>query len=71
VNLSAKVPGWIRYGVAEDKLKQMAVAKTSSSSSSSSVETALARPKGSRGSDAADQEKLFQQFLEWSKKQKR
>ena len=68
VNLSAKVPGWIRYPAAEDKLKQMAVAKAAPSSS---VETALARPKGGRGSDAADQEKLFQQFLEWSKKQKR
>ena len=68
VNLSAKVPGWIRYNIAEDKLKQMAVAKAPPSSS---VETALARPKGGRGSDGADQEKLFQQFLEWSKKQKR
>jgi TRAP transporter TAXI family solute receptor len=66
VNLSAKVPGWIRYPAAEDKLKKMAVAKASASS-----ETTLARAKGRRGSDAADQEKLFQQFLEWSKKQKR
>jgi hypothetical protein len=71
VNLSATVPGWIRYVVAEEKLKQLAVAKAPSAPP---VETALARPKTGRatgGSDAADQEKLFQQFLEWSKKQKR
>jgi TRAP-type uncharacterized transport system substrate-binding protein len=71
VNLSATVPGWIRYVVAEEKLKQLAVAKAPTAPP---VETALARPKtgrGAGGSDAADQEKLFQQFLEWSKKQKR
>jgi TRAP-type uncharacterized transport system substrate-binding protein len=71
VNLAANVPGWIRYTVADDRLKQMAVAKAPPSSP---VETALARPKAGRGTgsaDAADQEKLFQQFLEWSKKQKR
>jgi hypothetical protein len=37
-------------------------------------ETALASTKKAirtGGADAADQEKLFQQFLEWSKKQKR
>lgn len=70
VNLSATVPGWIRYSVADEKLKQMTVAKATASPG---VEAALAsRPKSGRGGGSdADQEKLFQQFLEWSKKQKR
>jgi TRAP-type uncharacterized transport system substrate-binding protein len=71
VNLAANVPGWIRYSVADDKLKQMSVAKAPPPSSP--AETALAQKKTARtgGTDSADQEKLFQQFLEWSKKQKR
>jgi TRAP-type uncharacterized transport system substrate-binding protein len=63
-NLAANVPGWIRYGVAEDRLKQIAAARQPAP-----IETSQVRPKTVRGSDAADQEKLFQQFLEWSKKQ--
>ena len=64
VNLAANVPGWIRYGVAEEKMKQIAAAKQPAP-----IETSQVRPKTVRGSDAADQEKLFQQFLDWSKKQ--
>jgi TRAP-type uncharacterized transport system substrate-binding protein len=66
VNLAANVPGWIRYAVAEEKMKQIAAAKQPPP-----IETSQVRPKTVRtgGSDAADQEKLFQQFLEWSKKQ--
>jgi TRAP transporter TAXI family solute receptor len=67
VNLAANVPGWIRYAVAEEKLKQMAAAKQQA------LQTSQVRQRAIRtgGADAADQEKLFQQFLEWSKKQKR
>jgi TRAP transporter TAXI family solute receptor len=66
VNLAANVPGWTRYVVAEEKLKRTAGVKPPPP-----VETSLNRPKVRTGSpgDAADQEKLFQQFLEWSKKQ--
>jgi TRAP-type uncharacterized transport system substrate-binding protein len=66
VNLAANVPGWIRYVVAEEKLKQIAAAKAPGP-----IETSRAGPRAIRtgGSDATDQEKLFQQFLEWSKKQ--
>jgi TRAP transporter TAXI family solute receptor len=68
VNLAANVPGWIRYAVAEEKLKQIAAAKAPTQAP---IETSRAGPKAIRtgGSDATDQEKLFQQFLEWSKKQ--
>jgi TRAP-type uncharacterized transport system substrate-binding protein len=69
VNLAANVPGWIRYNVAEEKLKQMAGPKQPTAP----IETSQARQQrairmGGPG-DPADQEKLFQQFLEWSKKQ--
>ena len=69
VNLAANVPGWIRYVVAEEKLRQIAAAKAPAQAP---IETSRAGgPKAIRtgGSDATDQEKLFQQFLEWSKKQ--
>jgi TRAP transporter TAXI family solute receptor len=68
VNLAANVPGWIRYAVAEDKLRQIAAAKAPAQAP---IETSRAGPRAIRtgGSDATDQEKLFQQFLEWSKKQ--
>jgi TRAP-type uncharacterized transport system substrate-binding protein len=70
VNLAANVPGWIRYSVADEKLKATSASKAPPPSPG---EVSLGRPKTVRtgGADSADQEKLFQQFLEWSKKQKR
>ncbi len=67
VNLAANVPGWIRYLVAEEKLKHIAAAKQPTQVPIASQGPQRAIRTG--GSDAADQEKLFQQFLEWSKKQ--
>jgi TRAP transporter TAXI family solute receptor len=74
VNLKANVPGWTRYTVAEEKLRQLTGAQHTASvkrSPQPPVEASLGRQKGRAGpaGDAADQEKLFQQFLEWSKKQ--
>ncbi len=68
VNLAANVPGWIRYGAADEKLRQTAAAKQQPAT----IETSQARQRAIRTGgpgDPADQEKLFQQFLEWSKKQ--
>src|SRR5262245_35884524 len=70
VNLAANVPGWTRYVVAEEKLRQTAGVKAPPQAAP--FETSQARQKAVRAGapgDAADQEKLFQQFLEWSKKQ--
>lgn len=70
VNLAANVPGWTRYSVADERLRQMTAAKQPPRVS---IETSP-RPKAvptRPTADAADQEKLFQQFLEWSKKQKK
>jgi TRAP transporter TAXI family solute receptor len=69
INLAAKVPGWNRYWLAEEKLKQMAAAKAAAAPRG--IDTQLARQQASRAApnDAAEQERLFQKFLEWSKQQ--
>lgn len=64
VNLAASVPGWTRYPQMQEKLDRLAATK---------VETA-ARPVPQQQSkaaptSAAEQERLFQQFLEWHRKQ--
>jgi TRAP-type uncharacterized transport system substrate-binding protein len=68
VNLAANVPGWIRYSVAEEKLRQVAGPKQPAPIETSQARQNRAIRMGGPG-DPADQEKLFQQFLEWSKKQ--
>lgn len=67
INLAAKVPGWTRYWVAEEKLKQMAAAQPAPRN----IDPQLARQQAARAApnDAAEQERLFQKFLEWSKGQ--
>jgi TRAP-type uncharacterized transport system substrate-binding protein len=68
INLAAKVPGWTRYWVAEEKLKQMAAAQARDVA----VDNQLGRQQAARAAPAggaAEQERLFQQFLEWSKSQ--
>jgi TRAP transporter TAXI family solute receptor len=73
VNLAANVPGWTRYAVAEERLKQSARVKATAGAKQpeAPVAASLNRQKGRNVSpaEAGDQEKLFQQFLEWSKKQ--
>lgn len=59
-NLAANVPGWTRYFAAEEKLREMAAAKGRVASRN--------RP-GDSPRQVADQEALFRQFLEWSRKQ--
>jgi len=69
INLAAKVPGWTRYWVAEEKLKQLAAAQTPPRG----IDTQMARQQAARAApnDAVEQERLFQQFLEWSKSRSR
>lgn len=69
VNLAANVPGWTRYSVAEERLKAMASAKAPTQQATSEPSPGN-RPQATRtGADAQEQERLFQQFLEWSRKQ--
>jgi len=67
VNLAANVPGWTRYVAADDRLKQTGVKQQPQVPIETSQRQKAVRT-GAPG-DSADQEKLFQQFLEWSKKQ--
>ncbi len=71
INLAAKVPGWTRYWVAEEKLKQMAAQVATQSTRDVAVDTQLVRQQAARAApnNAAEQERLFQQFLEWTKSQ--
>jgi TRAP transporter TAXI family solute receptor len=64
INLAAKVPGWTRYWVAEEKLKQMAVAQPTPPVA---IDALLARQQAARAApnDPVEQERLFQRFLEW------
>src|SRR5262249_22528889 len=63
INLAAKVPGWTRYWVAEDKAKTMA----SSAAAAQRVDLRVPGQQTSRAvpADPAEQERLFQRFLEW------
>jgi TRAP-type uncharacterized transport system substrate-binding protein len=62
INLAAKVPGWTRYWVAEEKLKKMAEARPAPQPGRQQAARAVPN-------DAAEQERLFQKFLDWTKAQ--
>lgn len=71
INLAAQVPGWQRYWVAEEKLKQVQAKAQQASASQSAIDVQLARQQAARVApgNTAEQERLFQRFLEWSKQQ--
>jgi TRAP-type uncharacterized transport system substrate-binding protein len=66
INLSANVPGWTRYPPVEEKLKVRGAAMAH-------IDPQLARQQAARAAphSVPEQERLFQQFLEWSKTQGR
>lgn len=63
INLAARVPGWTRYVLAEEKLRLVAESKPVT------LDASLARAQASREmpGDVSEQEKLFQKFMEWSR----
>lgn len=72
VNLAGTVPGWQRFKPMEDKLKQMSSATPPPAPPARpKIDHALARAQAARAApnDPREQERLFQQFLEWTKKQ--
>jgi TRAP-type uncharacterized transport system substrate-binding protein len=74
INVAAKVPGWTRYWVAEEKIKRLtaAAAKPQPSPTPASSTPPTAPPAARAGpSTPAEQERLFREFLEWSKRQPR
>jgi TRAP-type uncharacterized transport system substrate-binding protein len=73
VNLAGTVPGWERFGYMQEKLGQIAAHRPAQPEAKAApkLDQALARRQAARAapSDVAEQERLFQQFLEWSKSQ--
>lgn len=66
INLAANVPGWTRYFVAEQKLQEL---QSRTAPVSAGVDPVYARTQAARvaPNDRAEQERLFQEFLEWSR----
>jgi TRAP-type uncharacterized transport system substrate-binding protein len=75
VNLAGTVPGWQRFGPMEAKLKQITSAikqptgAAPTAPARAKIDHALARAQAARAApnDPREQERLFQQFIEWTK----
>jgi TRAP-type uncharacterized transport system substrate-binding protein len=67
VNLAATVPGWQRFKPLQDRLDKVAAAAPRT------IDPVQLRSQAARAApqDAAEQERLFRQFLEWNRKQGR
>jgi len=66
INLAGTIPGWTRFAPVQQQLTKVAAR-------AANVDPALARAQVTRAApgNPAEQERLFQQFLEWSRQQKR
>lgn len=76
VNLAATVPGWKRFQPLQDKLNQTTATTATQQPASARparIDTGLARSQAARQApnDPAEQERLFKQFIEWSKQQRK
>ena len=80
--MNAKVPGWQRFKPMQDRLDKLAAPTPPPVAPAAApppiqrpvaVDPGLARQQAARAAptNPAEQEKLFQQFLEWSKQQNR
>jgi hypothetical protein len=67
VNLAAQVPGWQRFKLLQERLDRLAAAAPRT------IDPVQLRAQAARAAphDAAEQERLFRQFLEWNRKQSR
>ena len=68
VNLAAKVPGWQRFKPLQDRLDKVATAPPPRNIDPVQLR---AQAASAAPNDPGEQERLFKQFLEWSKKQTR
>jgi len=66
MNLAGTIPGWTRFPPAQEQIDKIA-ARTQG------IDPALARAQAARAApnNPVEQERLFQQFLDWSRQQKR
>jgi TRAP-type uncharacterized transport system substrate-binding protein len=72
VNLAAELKGWTRLKAAQDWLEK-ASAQRSPPPAPAGIDTALVRAQAARAAPGRpdEQERLFEQFLEWSRQQKK
>jgi TRAP-type uncharacterized transport system substrate-binding protein len=70
VNVSASIRGWQRFAAAQHWLDRKAA---EAKGAPASIDPALARAHAARaaGGDVAEQERLFKEFMEWSRKRPR
>jgi TRAP-type uncharacterized transport system substrate-binding protein len=68
VNLASKVPGWTRFQPMQDKLDKI-VSAPRAAPARPKIDHALARAQAARAApdDPKEQERLVQQFIEWTK----
>lgn len=74
VNLNATLPGWKRFPAAQqwlDKTLQSQAQARSTTTASAAIDPELAKEQAARAAPAnpIEQERLFQKFMEWAKKQ--
>ncbi len=72
VNLAAELKGWTRLKAAQEWLDKVP-AQRPTPSAAPGIDTVLARAQAARAAPSRpdEQERLFQQFLEWSRQQKK
>ena len=73
ISLNAKVPGWTRYWVAEERVKRLiaAAAKSQPLTPADGAQPPGAQAARAGPNNPAEQERLFREFLEWAKRQPR
>lgn len=66
INLAGTIPGWTRFAPAQELVDKAAAARAN-------IDASLARQQAARAApnNQAEQERLFREFLEWSKKQRK
>jgi hypothetical protein len=71
VNLAAQVPGWTRFGPAQDWLREQAVGQAGNGTTQAQFDAFLTRVGGAV-SNLPDRQKdaLFRQFLDWQSHQR-
>src|SRR5262249_24065557 len=66
INLGGTVAGWTRFPPAQDQLDKIAAKSVGIDAAAARAQVSRAAPK-----DLGEQDRLFQQFLEWAKKNKK
>jgi hypothetical protein len=72
-NLTATLRGWKRFPAAEEWLAKAPQKPTSTPTASVAIDPALVRAQAAKAApnDPAEQERLYKQFMEWSRAQQK